>query len=237
MFTAAIAALLLVMAGLLTLFAVLLIAVAEAPFVVALPFGAFAAFLLSLMLGMVRSATIVEPDRITVRDMGTRRMAWRDITAIEIEENPIVSDGKTKYVECVAVYSRDGRRTVLPNLADSRKRSMHREARVIREIWERGRGEDWTPDPAATDAGKARSAAGARIEGAALGAMGWGLTAVRMLTLGIVVVCVIAVATGRADDVPDIPGWVFVAVFAGVGGAPLVFLLLAALPIGRGRGR
>ncbi|WP_419998760.1 hypothetical protein [Streptomyces boninensis] len=227
-----IGALLSVIAGALAFFAVLLVRVAEAPFVFALPFAALAAVTLALMVGFVRSATIVEQDRITVRDAGTRSVAWRDITAIAVEEN-FIGGGKT--AECIAVYTRDGRRLVLPNIAGIPTLSVQQEAQAIRATWERRRGEDWTPQPAAVEAGKERAAAGQRIEASIVGAMGCGYTAVRITVFGILVLGVIALASGKGGDLPEIPWWVFAAVIGGVAVLPLLVVLLAGLIRGKRR--
>lgn len=232
---AVVAALLLFFAGLLASFAVLLVRVAEASFAVAIPFAAFAALFLTLMLGFVRSGTVVGPEHITVRDMGMRRTAWRDVIAIEVEDSAVEG---TKPLECVAIYHRDGRRIVLAGLTGSRTLSVHREVRAIREMWERRRGEDWTPRPALIEVAKAKSAAWERTEGALQGALGCGVVAMRLVAFGVVVIGLIALAAGKAGDIPEIPGWVFAAVLGGAGVAPFVVVVLrAAVTRGRGRGR
>jgi hypothetical protein len=191
-------------------FAVLLVRVAEAPFVFALPFTALAAVMLAFMVAYIRSATIVEQDRITVRDAGIRRPAWRDITAIEIEENliPNAVGGRAKTLESIVIYSRDGRRIVLPDVVGSRTMSVHHELRTLREIWERQRGEDWIPQPTAIEVAKEESAARERIEATILGAMGCAYTAMRITVFGALVVGLIALAAGKTDDLPA-SGWVF----------------------------
>ncbi|MEU9444203.1 hypothetical protein AB0D42_25550 [Streptomyces sp. NPDC048304] len=135
--------------------------------------------------------------RITVRDTGTRRTAWRDITAIEIEANPVEAGGLAKTVDSVVIYTRDGRRIVLPHLAGSGTLSVHHEVLTLRELWERQRGEDWIPQPTAIEVAKERSAARERTEAAVLGAVGCARTAMRITVFGVIVVGLIALATGR----------------------------------------
>ncbi|MEU2925798.1 hypothetical protein ABZ636_12220 [Streptomyces sp. NPDC007251] len=68
------------------------------------------------MVAFLRSATIVDQDRITVRDAATRRTAWRDITAIGIEENliPNAVGGRAKTLESIGISTREGRRMCSP---------------------------------------------------------------------------------------------------------------------------
>jgi hypothetical protein len=106
------------------------------------------------------------------------------------------------------IYSRDGRRIVLPDLVGSRTMSVHHELRTLREIWERQRGEDWIPQPTAIEVAKEESAARERIEATILGAMGCAYTAMRITVFGALVVGLIALAAGKTDDLPA-SGWVF----------------------------
>ncbi|MFE6286288.1 hypothetical protein [Streptomyces sp. NPDC057877] len=210
-----VAAVLLVVAGALATFAVLLLRVAKAPFVVALPFTAFAALCLAGMVSFLSSGTVVDQDGITVHDAGTVRTAWRDIVAIEIEENSFPVGETIKTVDCVVLYTRHGRRIALAEFTSSRTLSVPQEARVLRELWERRRGEDWTGQPDAVRAGRERSAAGQRMERSVTGAMGCVSTVVRVTVFGVLVVCLIALATGKGDDLPG-AGTLFALVLGGV---------------------
>jgi hypothetical protein len=195
-------------------------------------FGGIAVALLVLVFGMLRRLTVVDQDHVTVRWVRTRRTAWHDILDIRIEQTRL--DGRP--IREVVLYDRDSRRIVLPNLV-RRGRSVDEEVRAIRETWEQRRGEEWTPEPAVTEGAKAKSEAGKRVAETVTAAMGCGLVAVRLLAFGVAVVGLIVIATGTNESVPDIPGWVFVAVIGGVGLAPLAILLLGTLRRGRGRGR
>lgn len=223
---ALVAALLFVCASALAAFAVLLVRVAQAPFVVALPFAAFAALTLAFMMSFIRVATILDQDHITVRDAGARRTAWRDVTAIEIEETSIgAGNGAAKTVDSVVIYTHDGRRIVLPNLVGKDTQSTQHEVHALREMWEQRRGKDWTPQPAVIKVAQEKSAARDRLEGSIIGAMGCAYTAMRITVFGVVVVSLIALATGKADDLPEF-GWMFAAV---LGGVAVVLLLIVRL--------
>ncbi|MEU6208059.1 PH domain-containing protein [Micromonospora musae] len=81
-----------------------------------------------------RAATIVYQDHIAVRQLfRTRRTAWSDVSSIEIENNPASSR--------TMLLDREGRLFALPGGVGAQAH----EVRVIKDIWERRRGEGWTP--------------------------------------------------------------------------------------------
>ncbi|MGP3969953.1 hypothetical protein [Streptomyces sp. 6N223] len=98
-----------------------------------------------------RSATITTPDHIEVHTAsGIRRTAWRDIQAIEIVD--AITPRTRRHVpvdtgQYVAIYDHTGRRTELPHVNTTHVASLTDELRVLRELWERLRGPDWTPRP------------------------------------------------------------------------------------------
>ncbi|KAK1178599.1 PH domain-containing protein [Streptomyces sp. NBS 14/10] len=103
-------------------------------------------FLLVVVTGASR--TVVDEDHVAVRRLfRTRRTAWRDIQAIEIEGYPYSLVPRTQPAAIVVVRDRDGRKITLPHLHDKRGLSVHQEVLAMRAIWERRRGDDWTPLP------------------------------------------------------------------------------------------
>ncbi|WP_181790657.1 PH domain-containing protein, partial [Streptomyces phytophilus] len=203
-----------VFGALFAFFGLLLVIGAGAPAAVAIPFCAAALGLFLLTFCVVRGVTVVDDGGITLRWLRTRRLAWPDVLAVELEHNAPASAERKRPVMGVVVYHRDGRRLTLPNVIDSRGLAAHREAQVIRGIWERRRGADWTPRPEVTTAARAKADAAERNENSLVEAMGFGRSAVRVLVGCVLAVAVVFLATGNADAVPDIPGGVFVGVFA-----------------------
>ncbi|AUH39894.1 PH domain-containing protein [Streptomyces sp. CMB-StM0423] len=221
-----------VFCGLFAFFGLLLVIGADAPAAVAIPFCAAALALLLLGCCVVRSVTIVDDSGITLRWLRTRRLAWPDLLAVEVEHNAPASAERKRPVMSVVVHHRDGRRVSLPNVMDRRGLLAHREAQAIREVRERRRGADWTPRPEVTTAARARAGAAERNENSLVEAMGWGRTAVRVLVGRVLAVAVAFLATGNAGSLPDVPGTVFVGVFAAVAIAPV-----AVAPAGMARRR
>lgn len=217
-------------------FGLLLVIGADAPAAVAIPFCAVALGLFLLTFCVVRGVTVVDDGGITIRWLRTRRLAWPDLLAVELEHNVPASAERKRPVMGVVVYHRDGRRLTLPNVIDTRGLVAHREVQAIREVWERRRGEDWTPRPEVTAAARAKADAAERNENALVEAMGFSLTAVRVLVGCILVVAVVFLATGNADAFPDIPGGVIAVVFAAVAVAPVAIALAGRARRRRGEG-
>lgn len=215
-------------------FGLLLVIGADAPAAVAIPFCAAALGLFLLTFCVVRGVTIVDDAGITIRWLRTRRLLWPDVIAVEVEHNAPVSAQRKRPVMGAVVYHRDGRRLMLPDVIDSRGLVAHREVQVIREVWERRRGEEWTPRPEVTAAARATVDAAERRESALVEAMGFSLTAVRVLVGCFLVVAVVFLATGNAGAFPDVPGGVLAGVFAAVAFAP-VAIALAGMALRRRR--
>lgn len=95
-----------------------------------------------------RAATLTGPDGITARSaFGTRRMAWPDIQAIEIQSNPsAIADGGV-IAEYVVLYDSGGRRVLLPHLNSKVVLALHEDVASLRALWERRRGADWASLP------------------------------------------------------------------------------------------
>lgn len=220
--------------GLFVFLGVLLVAGAGAPAAVAIPFCAVGLALFLLTYCVVRSVTVVDDAGLTLRWLRTRRLAWCDLVAVELEHNAPASAERKRPVMGVVVYHRDGRRVSLPNVIDTRSLRAHREVEVIREVWERHRGADWTPRPEVTETARAKADASEHTQNSLVESMGCGLTAVRVLVFCVLVVAVVFLATGNADALPDIPGEVFAGVFAAVFLAP-VAIALAGRAAARGR--
>ncbi|WP_143676035.1 PH domain-containing protein [Streptomyces milbemycinicus] len=92
------------------------------------------------------SRTVIDEDHVAVRRLfRTRRTAWRDIQAIEIEGYPHRLVHGTQPAAIVVVRHRDGRKITLPHLHDKRGLSVHQEVLAMHAIWERRRGDNWTP--------------------------------------------------------------------------------------------
>ncbi|WBB62334.1 hypothetical protein O7599_07330 [Streptomyces sp. WMMC500] len=228
--------------GLLVFFGLLMVLSAGVHFGVAIAFCVPGLGLFLLAFCVVRGVTVVDDDGLTIRWLRTRRLAWRELVAVELEHNAPASAERKRPVMGVVVYHRDGRRVSLPNVIDTRGLQAHREVQAIREVWERHRGEDWTPRPELTEAARAKVDASERNETELVEAMGCGLTAVRVLVGCVLVFVIVVLATGNADAVPDIPGEVFAGVFAAVAVAPVAVALAGRAARGRrgdrpGRGR
>lgn len=102
----------------------------------------FAAFF-SWILLLLRTATICDERQITILGtFGTRSLAWSDVQGIEIEDQ---AGGPQKQI--AVLYDADGRRRVLPFLNDRGTGDLAGEVAALREMWIRGRGEDWAPGP------------------------------------------------------------------------------------------
>ncbi|MEU5640670.1 PH domain-containing protein [Streptomyces milbemycinicus] len=92
------------------------------------------------------SRTGLDEEHVAVRRLfRTRRTAWRDIQAIEIDAYPHRLVHRTQPAAIVVVRHRDGRKITLPHLHDKRGLSVHQEVLAMHAIWERRRGDDWTP--------------------------------------------------------------------------------------------
>lgn len=80
-----------------------------------------------------RAATTVYEDHIAVRTLlRTRRTAWADVVFL---------DGESERYPCRALLlDRDGRLSALPQVG-----TQHDRVRHVRDVWERFRGEGWTP--------------------------------------------------------------------------------------------
>ncbi|MEO3761974.1 hypothetical protein [Streptomyces sp. B8F3] len=214
-----------VFGGLFAFFGLLLVIGAGAPAAVAIPFCAAALGLFLLTYCVVRGVTIVDDTGLTLRWLRTRRFAWRDLVAVELEHNAPASAERKRPVMGVVVYHRDGRRLTLPNVIDTRSLLAHREAQAIREVWERHRGADWTPRPEVTTPARAKADASERNENSLVEAMGYGWTAVRVLAGCVLIVAVAFLATGNAGSFPDVPGPVIAGVFAVVAVTPVAIAL------------
>ncbi|GAA2127551.1 PH domain-containing protein [Streptomyces synnematoformans] len=225
-----------VFGGLLVFFGLLFVLGAGAHVAVAIPFCVLGAGLFLLAFCVVRGVTFVDDDGLTLRWLRTRRFAWGDLVAVELEHNAPASAERKRPVMSVVVYTRDGRRVSLPNVIDTRSLSAGREVRVIREVWERRRGADWTPRPEVAEAARAEADASEHTQNALTDSMGWGLAAVRVLVFCVLVVAVLFLATGNADSLPDIPGAILAGVFAAVFLAPLAVALAGRAAARRRRG-
>ncbi|WP_240662524.1 PH domain-containing protein [Streptomyces sp. WAC 06738] len=214
-----------VFGGLFAFFGLLLVIGAGAPAAVAIPFCAAALALFLLAFCVVRGVTVVGDDGLTLRWLRTRRLAWADLVAVELEHNEPASAQRKRPVMGVVVYHRDGRRVSLPNVIDTRSLSAHREVAVIREVWERNRGADRTPRPEVTGAARARAGASARDQNSVVEALWWGRTAVRVLVFGMLIVVVlsarIAAGTGVRRAANRRPGEAGPGAGAGAGRRPL----------------
>lgn len=225
-----------VFGALFAFFGLVLVIGAGAPAAVAIPFCAVALGLFVLTFCVVRGVTVVDDGGITIRWLRTRRLAWPDLLAVELEHNAPASAERKRPVMGVVVYHRDGRRLTLPNVIDTRGLVAHREAQAIREVWERRRGADWTPRPEVATAARAKADAAERTENSLVEAMGASWVAVRVLVGCVLLAAVVVLATGNADAVPDIPGGVFAGVFAAVALAPVAVALAGMARRRRGGG-
>jgi hypothetical protein len=211
--------------GLFVFFGVLLVVGAGAPAAVAIPFCAAGLSLFLLTFCVVRGVTVVDDTGLTLRWLRTRRFAWPDLVAVELEHNAPASAERKRPVMGVVVYHRDGRRLSLPNVIDTRSLSAHREVQAIRDVWERHRGAGWTPRPEVTEAARAQADASERNQNSVVEALWWGRSAVRALVFCVLVAALVLLATGNADAAPDVPGEVFAGVFAAVFLAPVAIAL------------
>ena len=92
-----------------------------------------------LLACVLWSTTIVYQDHIAVRLLfRTRRTIWSDVLSIETDENP--APARTLLLD------RKGR--LFPLLGGVGAQAH--EVRAIKDIWERSRGEDWSPPAEAT---------------------------------------------------------------------------------------
>ncbi|WP_407561942.1 hypothetical protein [Streptomyces sp. 184] len=228
-----------VFGALLAFFGLLLVIGAGAPAPVAIPFCAAALGLFLLAFCAFRGVTVVDDDGLMIRWLRTRRLAWPDLVAVELEHNAPASAERKRPVMGVVVYHRDGRRISLPNVIDSRGLQAHREAVAIRGVWQRHRGANWTPRPEVTTAARAKADASERDGNSLMEAMGFGLTAARVLVGITLVLAVVFVATGNTDSAPDIPGEAVAGVFAAVFLTPVAIALagMARRRRARRRGR
>lgn len=113
----------------------------------------------TVYLGIVwfwRAATIVHDDHIAVRQLfRTRRTAWSDVLAIDVEDGPAPSR--------TLLLDREGRLFALPGGVGTRPD----EVRAVKDVWERSRGAGWTA-PAEAFVSAARNRASARSSAMAL---------------------------------------------------------------------
>lgn len=101
-----------------------------------------------LVVAFKRSATITGPDHIVVQNaFGTKRTAWAEIQAIEVQSNPAALLETNKPREYVVVYDSSGRVVQLPHVDAKSVPALHDEVRTLRGLWEQLRGADWTPMP------------------------------------------------------------------------------------------
>ncbi|MGY0062476.1 PH domain-containing protein [Streptomyces sp. LZ34] len=194
-----------------------------------------APLVLVLVVVVCGSVTVVNEDHVAVRRLfRTRRTAWCDIQGIEIEGNPGAMVDQTQPTGIVVVHHRDGRRITLPHLHDRRGLSVYQEVSAMREMWERRRGEDWTPRPGA-EAAVAEAEARTRTAGTVMAAGARGGAAAAG-TVGVLAVCfLISMFTGALDALPEIPEGLFIGVFTGL---PVVaFAAAFAISIARDRRR
>ena len=114
-----------------------------------------------LVVAFKRSATITGPDHIVVQNaFGTKRTAWAEIQAIEVQSNPAALLETNKPREYVVVYDSSGRVVQLPHVDAKSVPALHDEVRTLRGLWEQLRGgasgfklhEDWGSTPAAINA-------------------------------------------------------------------------------------
>lgn len=103
----------------------------------ALPFG-----------WLQRSATIVDEEYVTLRGLRARRIAWSQVQGIETEVRVVTRPDGGRPLEGVVIQVGDGRRRRLPHLHEANVPALRREVEALRELWTRGRGAGWTPEPA-----------------------------------------------------------------------------------------
>jgi Bacterial PH domain len=157
----------------------------------------------------VRSATIVGPDRVDVRNLArTVRIPWSEIQDIRIERNPAWLATEAAPRELAVLYCRPGRRIQLSYVDDlnlgRHGRSLAAEVAELRTVWERRRGPDWAP---ATEV-EALMADWQRYGNPWSGALGWGVAG----ALGAGAVVLIGLFAG-AGDLPAPLSWLFQAEF------------------------
>ncbi|QXE37062.1 PH domain-containing protein [Streptomyces sp. GMY02] len=91
-------------------------------------------------------ATVADLKGIEIRGyFGRRRIAWEDIQTIEAAPNPGALTQNDAPSMIVYVYSRDGKRRLLPYVDDIHV-NLAREYQLLHEIWEELRGREWAPD-------------------------------------------------------------------------------------------
>lgn len=110
----------------------------------------FAALILFAVRAGTGSATIVDGDRITIRNaFSSHATPWPDVQGIEIEINPGAGRGAPDLI--VVLYDAEGRRRILPQLNEKNLPDLEGEVEALREVWMLRRGEDWAPVGKAAD--------------------------------------------------------------------------------------
>ncbi|WP_141698515.1 PH domain-containing protein [Streptomyces lushanensis] len=103
--------------------------------------------ILGWMIHVARQlATVADLKGIRTRGfLRVRRMAWEEIQEIHAAPNPgaITQDNAPSTI--AYAYGKGGRRRLLPYVDDLHV-DVVREVRVLNEIWQELRGEDWTAD-------------------------------------------------------------------------------------------
>ncbi|MFF0725378.1 PH domain-containing protein [Streptomyces sp. NPDC004134] len=113
--------------------------------------GAVLLLVVFLVRGALRCATTADEEGIKVRGVVRQRaLAWAQIQDLRIEPNPGAGTQSHAPEILTCAYGPDGSRLQLPYL-DDRHVDVDREFHALCADWERLRGEDWTPDPAAAD--------------------------------------------------------------------------------------
>ncbi|MEO3750803.1 hypothetical protein [Streptomyces sp. B6B3] len=190
---------------------------------------------LYLFLEMVWSTTNVGDDHLTVRRLlRTRRTAWRDIVAIEIEvisADPNAARRGAQPTGVALVYDRAGRRFLPPGFESSPVASLEEKLRPIRETWESRRGKEWTPLPEAVEGAKADAREGRTVETSVVTAVGRGWYAMRGAFGVLMLVLAIAAVNGWLGAMPSV--WAIAGVVAGV----FVGVFLGSLAFDRRRGQ
>lgn len=122
----------------------------------AVTIGFFVLLVVLLGLAFARSrvsATITGPDGLVVRRLfETRRTAWPDIQDIKVETRSVWTVKAREVRRAAVAFDRGGHRIALPNLDEANVSALDDEVRRVRALWERRRGEDWTPESGAAAA-------------------------------------------------------------------------------------
>lgn len=157
----------------------------------------FAALILFAVRAGTGSATIVDGDRITIRNaFSSHATPWPDVQGIEIEINPGAGRGAPDLI--VVLYDAEGRRRILPQLNEKNLPDLEGEVEALREVWMLRRGEDWAPVGKAADKIARARAYPRPLAHIAVGAMLCAMMA------GTVLFCVILV-TGLYDVISENP--------------------------------